>query len=474
MKIKRFWQLLLAASLSLLHFNRYIERLKKYEVDFGEAEIPEEQINAVRFMSIHKSKGLEFPVVFLAGAGKGFHDRDRHQTLVIHPDFGCGLRDINRRAHYKKDTLLRRALSEYLLKENRGEELRVLYVAMTRAEKKLIITGSYQADAYEAAVQSGQAGPPGFSKRYQATSYLDWILSASCIGDESKISLLHDEDLEQLSEERAKAVRADQNALYRASYQANEDLIKAIDQAFTWRYPHPDTAGRQQKVTVSEIKHRAYEENRRQMDIAPVAAVFEEPVLHPYVPAFMQEEEKPDGSRYGTAMHYFLQNLDFAKLPKEKVERGEYIHERLHFLQNNSKSDPHTLKLLSEKRIRIFSESELADRMRIAAGNNCLFLEQPFVMSLPAERIWVDADPDTFDESEEVLTQGIIDVFWAEADGIVLLDYKTDRVTQADELVSRYKVQLDLYREALNRRFPDLKVKETWIYSFWLNEAIRL
>ena len=458
----------------LLHFNRYIERLKKYEVDFGEAEIPGEQINAVRFMSIHKSKGLEFPVVFLAGAGKGFHDRDRHQTLVIHPDFGCGLRDINRRAHYKKDTLLRRALSEYLLKENRGEELRVLYVAMTRAEKKLIITGSYQADAYEAAVQSGQAGPPGFSKRYQATSYLDWILSASCIGDEAKISLLHDEDLEQLSEERAKAVRADQNALYRASYPADEALIKAIDQAFTWRYPHPDTAGRQQKVTVSEIKHRAYEENRRQMDIAPEAAVFEEPVLHPYVPAFMQEEEKPDGSRYGTAMHYFLQNLDFAKLPKEKAGRGQYIHEQLRFLQNNSKFDPHTLKLLSEKRIRIFSESELADRMRIAAGNNCLFLEQPFVMSLPAERIWADADPDTFDESEEVLTQGIIDVFWTEADGIVLLDYKTDRVTQADELVSRYKVQLDLYREALNRRFPDLKVKETWIYSFWLNEAIRL
>ena len=456
----------------LLHFNRYIERLNKYEIDFGEAEVPGEQINAVRFMSIHKSKGLEFPVVFLAGAGKGFNDRDRHNTLLIHPDFGCGLRDINRRAHYKKDTLLRRSLSEDLKKENLGEELRVLYVAMTRAEKKLLITGSCKSDAYEEAVTDRKSAQSGFSKRYQAKSYLDWILGAFCADTKAKISLLGDEDLEQLSENQAKALRTDQNALYRASYQVDEHLIKDIDQAFSWRYPHPDTAGRQQKITVSEIKHRAYEENRRQMEIAPEAAVFEEPVLHPYVPAFMQEEEKPDGARYGTAMHFFLQNLDFSNLPKEKHERGRYIHEQLTFLQNNSKFDPQTLKLLSENKIRIFSESELADRMRIAARNNNLFLEQPFVMSLPAERIWTDTDPETADESEEVLTQGIIDVFWTEEDGIVLLDYKTDRITQAEELVSRYRVQLDLYREALNRRFPDLTVKETWIYSFWLNEAI--
>ncbi len=458
----------------LLHFNRYIERLKRYEIDFGEAEIPEGKSDVVRFMSIHKSKGLEFPVVFLAGSGKQFNERDQQKTLVIHPDFGCGLRDINRREHYKNDTLLRRALSADLKKENLGEELRVLYVAMTRAEKKLIITGSYKLESLEGAFRTENASLPGFSKRYNAKSYLDWILMAGNQSDLAKITLLKDEDMDALSEQKGKEIRADQNTLYREAYQADEALVSSIDQAFSWRYPHPDSSGRQQKISVSELKHRAYEENRKQLDIDAQANVFTEPVLHPYVPAFMQEEAKPDGARYGTAMHFFLQNMDFSNLPEEKAERKAYIHDRLAFLRETSKFDPQTLKLLSENRIRIFAESDVADRMRSAARNGSLFLEQPFVMSLPAQRVWPDRDLSQTDEEEDVLTQGIIDVFWVEEDGIVLLDYKTDRVEHPQELIQKYHTQLDLYREALNRRFPDLPVKEVWIYSFWLNEAIPL
>lgn len=457
----------------LLHFNRYIERLKRYEIDFGEAEIPQDQINAVRFMSIHKSKGLEFPVVFVAGAGKDFNEKDQSKTLVIHPDYGCGLRDIDRRNHYKRDTLLRLALSADLKKENLGEELRVLYVAMTRAEKKLLITGSYKQNKTESPVMNGQKQHPGFSKRFHAKCYLDWILMALKGDEDVMVTHVCDDDLEASDIQRAKAIRADENALYRDAYNAETDQVKKIDDAFAWTYPHPDISGRQQKITVSELKHRAYEENRKHLETGAQAGLFEEPVLHPYVPAFIQDEEKPDGTRYGTAMHFFLQNMAFANLPESKDERGRYVHERLLFLQENSRFDPQTLKLLSEKRIRSFAESDIADRMRIAAQNGRLFLEQPFVMSLPAKRIWPDAAPDPEDD-DDVLTQGIIDVFWIEEDGIVLLDYKTDRVENSRELKDRYKVQLDLYREALSRRFPDLPVKETWIYSFWKNEAIPL
>lgn len=458
----------------LLHFNRYIERLKRYEIDFGEAEIPEGKSNAVRFMSIHKSKGLEFPVVFLAGAGKQFNDRDQHKTLVIHPDLGCGMREINRRDHYKSDTLLRRALSADIKKENLGEELRVLYVAMTRAEKKLLITGSYNLEAFESAFGTDNTNRPGFSKRYDARSYLDWILMAGNLNDHARITLLTDEDMDALSDQKGKEIRADQNTLYREAYQADDDLVCEIDQAFSWSYPYPDASGRQQKITVSELKHRAYEENRKQLDIEPEENAFPEPVLHPYVPAFMQEEAKPDGARYGTAMHFFLQNMVFSNLPENKADRKSYIHDRLTFLRENSRFDPQTLSQLSENRIRIFAESDIADRMRIAAGNGSLFLEQPFVMSLPAQRVWPDKEASPASDDEDVLTQGIIDVFWIEEDGIVLLDYKTDRVEQPQELTQKYRVQLELYREALNRRFPDLPVKETWIYSFWLNKAIPL
>lgn len=464
----------------LLHFNKYIERLKRYEVDFGEAEIPDDGAQAVRLMSIHKSKGLEFPVVFVAGTGKKLNERDLSGTLVIHPDFGCGLRNINRQKRIKNDTLLRMALSADLKKANLGEEMRVLYVALTRAEKKLILTGSMKQEAAQQFLSENVTAPPGFSKRFQARCYLEWILMSLSEKEREMVSFLSDEAISEIELQRKKAVRADQNTLYRDAYRAADpEITDALVKAFAWRYPYPDAHGRQQKISVSEIKHRAYEENRKSLAADPQASLFPEEILHPYIPKFMQEDAKPDGARYGTAMHFVLQNLDFAQLPEAPEKRPDYIRNRLEILQRESNFDPHTLQMLSVKKLCGFAASGLAERMRIHARKGRLFLEQPFVMSIresETKQLILPEREEGFSgktsQPDEVLTQGIIDAFWVEEDGIVLLDYKTDRINEPQELIERYGIQLDLYQEALNRRFPALPVKECWIYSFWLEKAI--
>ncbi len=457
----------------LYHFVRYMNQLKKYEVDYGEAEIFGEGADAVRLMTIHKSKGLEFSVVFVCGMAKSFNQMDANGSMILHPEFGVGLKWADREQNQRKDTLIRQIFSLETKKENLGEELRVLYVALTRAKDKLILTGIKPQKTILPAEGYGDYQKLHFPVRMQAGCYFDWVLPV--IYGQKELWQIHepeDEDLllEELKEQSRALSRRE--SLLALADTVEEEKLRQLDEILSWRYPHGEKQPLRQKISVSELKHRAMEEAAQLPDAEPVAQLFSTEISVPYLPRFIQTQEENQGALRGTAMHRFLECIDFAVLtcPANWYEGIARLKEMFDELVATGRMEQQETDLLSPYPLYRFLSSETAARMGAAARKNRLFLEQPFVMSLPASRIW------EVDEEEEVLLQGIMDVFWEEEDGLVLLDYKTDRVTSAKELIRRYREQLLCYGEALDRRYAGrgLKVKEILIYSFSLHEIVRL
>ncbi|MCD8300627.1 MAG: helicase-exonuclease AddAB subunit AddA [Clostridiales bacterium] len=458
----------------LYHFVRYIDRLIKYEVDFGEAESSGEHGNAVRLMTIHKSKGLEFPVVFVAGMGRNFNRMDERASMVFHPEYGVGLKYCDPERRISSDTLIRRIFSLEVQKENMGEELRILYVAMTRAKEKLVLVGAKP--KVEPQIIRGMAPYEklDFSRRMDASGYWDWVKPALLsYGNKYRIRNVGPDEAAA-----AGAGHSIKTAIARESLAVQMEIFddeteKAFDdisRQFAWKYPYQDGALKQ-KVSVSEIKHRAMTENRTVEDDAEGAELFPEEIPVPYIPKFIRESEENMGALRGTAVHRLMECLDFADLPElSGWKEGEpYLSGLMTRLQESGRMSADEIGLINIYQIYRFISSPVAKRMGECAAKGKLIKEQPFVMSLPAREIRPDAD-----SGEKVLIQGIIDVFWEEDDGIVLLDYKTDRVDTAGELVRRYEAQLKLYAEALSRRFTDKKVKEVLIYSFCLDRIISM
>ena len=201
----------------------------------------------------------------------------------------------------------------------------------------------------------------------------------------------------------------------------------------------------------------------------PAESLFPPKIPTPYLPKFVQERGENRGALRGTAMHRFLECLDFAAVPLDGIpgERKQYLKAAAERMLREGRMTEEEMELVSFRQMEDFLHTPEAARMVSAAKNGLLSREQPFVMALPACRVW----PQTAAE-DPVLVQGIIDVFWEEQDGIVVLDYKTDRVKTAEELLARYRAQLLLYGEALERSFDGKKIREILIYSFRLNQMI--
>ncbi|MCD8365502.1 MAG: helicase-exonuclease AddAB subunit AddA [Clostridiales bacterium] len=450
----------------LFHFIRYIDRLMKYEVDYGEAETVSEQENAVRLMTIHKSKGLEFPVVILAGMGKQFNMQDERDRMIFHPEYGIGLKYFDAESRIKTDTLIRQVFSIETKKENLGEELRILYVALTRAKENLILTGMKPKNEW--AVRRGRETYEklDFSLRMDAKCYWDWVLPAlSSYGAAYLLQTVRLEERLESEDRRQRETAAGRRRLTEELQQVDEDVYGILEDRLSWNYPYEETGALKQKVSVSEIKHRAMEEAREILEESGEQSLFPEEIPSPYLPKFVQAQEENIGALRGTAVHRFLECLDFAAVPDAKVTL--WLEEQTEFFVREGRMRPEEAKLLDLRQLYRFLSTGVAGRMTQAARQRRLIKEQPFVMDLPANRVWSGVDSE-----ESVLVQGIIDVFWEEEDGIVLLDYKTDRVKHPEELLARYREQLLLYAEALNRRFGDKKVKEILIYSFRLDEVI--
>lgn len=450
----------------LYHFIRYIDELQKYDVDFGEAELVGENEDAVNIMSIHKSKGLEFPVCFVSGMGKSFNKQDSRSKMILHPNLGVGLDIIEEDRRIKVPAFFKKVIARQTELESLGEELRVLYVAFTRAKEKLIITGCIKDEEMLQQIREIYCGSNrkalNFKERAEAKTFLEWILpAAAASGSWDKVSyvtpwsMLEDEAAHQITEHVSLRQRVQQ------AEEVSDTLYEKIKEQLSYQYPHPDAIHLVTKYSVSELKHRAMRElaAKEEEDVTPK---FLEEVSTPYVPAFMEgKAEVNQGALRGTAMHRLMECYDFTKMPDRSDEFAENIKKQLTGLVQMGKVSEDMQKLIRIPSVELFLKSQLAPRMKAAAMRDDLFREKPFVMGNHEM------------EEEMVLIQGIIDVFWVEEDGIVLLDYKTDRVDSATRLRDMYKEQLDLYAEALERIFL-LPVKEKYLYSFRLNQAIEV
>lgn len=456
----------------LFHFMRYIDHLRKYEVDYGEAEVLDEKSDLVRIMTIHGSKGLEFPICFVCGTGKKFNAQDEKKNIVTHLQLGIGLDYVDAQARTKTRNLFKNRMVQKEHEESLGEELRVLYVALTRAKEKLIITGTVRdhakiSEAYTAQAKDA-AEPLPVSVIRDASCVLDWILAAVYMGGISD-SVLHVETLgvDRLKAEESGAALTLQMRRVALEHSQPEafgfydlEAEAELRERFSFVYPAPALQKLYTKTTVSELKLAALEAESTETEGA--AALFPETHSKEYVPAFRRDRES-GGTARGTAYHKALELLDLS-LPAEPGQIAAFLKKQ----EEKGALPAGYLSLLRMDKVAAFRASSVADRMAKAQESGRLYREQPFVLGLPASRL----NPE-FPDSETVLIQGIIDVFWEEEDGLVVLDYKTDRIQSAGELAERYRTQLDYYAEALER-LTHKPVKEKLLYSFALGEEICL
>lgn len=451
----------------LFHFIRYIDQLQKYEVDFGEADVTGENEDVVRLMTIHKSKGLEFPVVFVSGISKKFNEMDSRDKMAIHPDMGLGLDEVQISPRVKRKCLIRSEIADRIRRDNLGEELRVLYVAMTRAKEKLILTGTIESQekfyqSHSGNMLSGKS--LSFSQRVKAKGYIDWIADAVMSYPEKyQFTFVQAADL-VLAEanKRAKKDLSKEALLYQIT-QADESLVQQLKERFAYKYPYEQEKDRKSKYSVSELKHASMVEKYDSMEGAMEVPEFLLEEKEPYVPEFALEGEilQPEvnrGALRGTAVHRVMECLDFQKILEVDLDSAEakktFISEEIARMLEADLITEDMKELVRIESLLHFLENPAALRMAKADARGDLFREKPFVM-----------------DYEGVLVQGIIDVFWLEDDKIVLLDYKTDNVKMAEELVKRYETQLALYADALKRVFST-KQTENLIYSFRLDEVI--
>lgn len=492
----------------LFHFVRYIDELQKYDVDFGEADMVGENEDVVRIMSIHKSKGLEFPIVIVSGMGKNFNKQDTRSKMVLHPELGIGLDYMDGKKRIKSPTIAKKAIAKQIDLENLGEELRVLYVALTRAKEKLILTGTLKDAAEKLEFYRQQANlskaadrPLSYLTREGASGYLDWILPAVLsYGDKYPVRIVEAAELVLDEVENQLEQNEDLTERIEEIEAADTQLVGQLKQRFSQRYPYQTDILRKNKYSVSELKHRAMREKFEAEQEETIPAFLEEPVT-PTIPLFIQREESVEqetanrGALRGTAVHRVMECYDFAS---EKS-----VHEQMEAMEKEEKITADMRALVREQTVADFVSSETGKRMALAQRGGALYREKPFVMGFTEEELerygfgagaqMIENEAQTENAQQEIMSenvsqenhmheedltliQGIIDVFWIEDDGITVLDYKTDRVDTAQELIDRYATQLKLYADALERVFATrkLKVKEILIYSFRLVKLISI
>lgn len=444
----------------LFHFIRYMEQLEKYDIDYGETGASDENADVVRIMSIHKSKGLEFPVCFVSGLSKRFNRQDSVAPVLMDMDLGLAIDWVDPTARIRHTTLKKNVLARKLNADSMGEELRVLYVALTRAEEKLILTGTCKEDKLPQ--EDATQGAYGYSalRLQEASSYYDLVLPAwQSVG--RRLQICTQEELLQAELVRASLGYNSRQKLFEEAGKEPEAAELALCERLQKPYAHENLAGLFVKTTVSELKKEGMQE-----EAAEGLELFPEEEVVPYLPQFVREQEETvSGTTRGSAYHRLLEIFPFER---QETWTAEKIRTVIEEYKADRRLSEEYAAAINVYKIRAFLQTPLAARMAKAARSNRLHREQPFVLGLSANRLNTD-----FPEDETVLIQGIIDVYLEEEDGIVLADYKTDLVKDPKELILRYRVQLDYYEEALVR-LTGKCVKEKLIYSFGLEQEITL
>ncbi len=465
----------------LFNFLRYIERLKKFDEDFAEGAASLDNENLVRIMSIHKSKGLEFPIVILAGAHKSINFMDATAPVLVDQNLGIAVDYVDLERRTKTPTIIKGAMARRIVRESIAEEERLLYVAMTRAREKLIITGvvkdadkaldKYRAKSEELATD----GMLSFADSENIKNYLDMIMPV-CLMDSDKLKgsfkVMVDAGEDSETDASEAGEMADAANMAGTGEMAGEDEKAVADKDLITQpevstgypsldelpeYVPADNAAGRMKLTVSQLKAMQAEDDSEEnayMDESVKAALKKE--ANSIIPKFISGEEvKLAANERGSAYHRVMECLDYSvsvNLDGVKADINRMLE--------TGKMNELQVKSVNPWDINTFVQSDIGRRAASAAESGRARREQPFVF-----------------EYEGQLIQGIIDMYFEEDGELVLIDYKTDRVNKSvageQELVKSYTIQLDYYAKAL-AQLTGKCVKEKIIYSFALGKEIKI
>ncbi|MBS5986269.1 helicase-exonuclease AddAB subunit AddA [Clostridium sp.] len=468
----------------LFNFINFINKLRKSSGDMGSAKVLGENEDVVRIMSIHKSKGLEFPVVFVCGSGKQFNLMDLNNNILYHEELGFGpeLVDLDKRVSYP--TLPKEAIKQRIRLETLSEEVRILYVAFTRAKEKLIITGAVNGlekwitKCCNAAALDKDIILP--SEVLKGKSYLDWIGMSICKhrDGESLRELVGVNDISIKDDLSTWSVKtwtksdlivdkknSDVDEINEENLLINFDcssVDKEIERRLDFRYKFRESTLIKSNFSVSELKKKNFE----QIPVIDTEELFKEDICN-IKPKFLQEERGLTGAEKGTAMHFVMQKVDLSR-----VNTVEEIKEQLKEFVDMELLSKEEYRVISPYKIKKFFVSKLGERMlRAYNRGDRVYRELPFYTEIDVHRIDPDLPKEV--EGDKVRLQGVIDSFFYEEDEVILLDYKTDYVEQGneEELINKYKMQIQYYKEALEK-ITKTKIKECYLYSFYLEKEI--
>lgn len=450
----------------LFNFINYLDKLKTNNGDLGAAKLIGENDNVIRIMSIHKSKGLEFPVVFLCNTSKPFNLKDLNDNILLHSKLGIGPDYINYERKLKYTTLAKEAIRLQMKKETISEEMRILYVALTRAKEKLIITGlnkdlKKQLSKFQELVdleKNSQDTRIPVSLIKKCKSYLDWLQLISIynkdkLKDVLEINEINANDIMKKDEIKEENKEIDIDSIAKEKF--NEAVVKEINDKINWKYENARATVIPSKTSVTKLKELANNVEQSEIHRRGEHCSSEFPILE-----FLKLQTKLSGAQIGTIMHLCLQKLDLRK-EYSLDEITEFIDKLVY----DKIIDLKEAESVNKGQLLKFIESDLANRIRKAKA---IYKEKPFYININAGEIYGE------EIDEDILVQGIIDLYFIdEFDKLVLVDYKTDRVENLEELIPKYKTQLDLYKKALEDAL-DKKVDEVYIYSVHKGKEIKL
>ena len=441
----------------LFNFIQFIEKLQISNGDLGAAKLIGENENVVRIMSIHKSKGLEFPVVFLSGLGKEFNMRDLSTPILLHQDLGLGPKCIDIEKKIEYTTIAREGIKEKNRLEILSEEMRILYVAFTRAKEKLIMTGvtkdidkelKYKEELLEL-YSNAKRVSSGVVKKYK--TYLDWIElvylnSKKKLKDILEFNIISKKEFLGKLNKEEKTEKIDWMKYVKAE-NIDQEKVNEIKNVLKWEYPYIASTKILSKTSVSKVKEESKKEgiieNRISLE----------------TPNFL-EKKSITAAEKGSLIHLCLQKLN---------EKEDYTIEKIRgFIEKLCKNNIITEKeaeIIDVNTIFDFTKSDLFKKLKNAKN---VFKEIPFYINLPAKEIYEE------DIDEHILVQGVIDLYYINSEGeIILVDYKTDYVPNKDEsiLINRYSKQLEIYKRALKECYNQ-DIDKVYIYSTYLKKQI--
>lgn len=451
----------------LFNFIQFIDKLKKQNGDLASAKLIGENEDVIRIMSIHKSKGLEFPVVFLCNSHKKFNMQDLNDNILLHQDIGFGPTIMDTTRKIKYSSIAKDAIKLKMKQETLSEEQRILYVALTRAKEKLYITGrskdftKYVQDKNKVLEMYESENIKLDAKLMKkANSYLDWIMyvylfnqgrTITLKGESYKLSdiiTLNVSNKKDLLKALAKEEVVEQidlkekieQILKNKSDEENKKSEQALKELLEWKYDYIVDTTLPTKSSVTKIKQEKIKLEEMLKGIESEEVEYKKS----YTPKFMQEDKKISSAEKGTLVHLCIQRLDERKDYELKDIQNMILNLVEKEIITQNEADAIDVNLIYQ-----YTKSQLFEELRKAKE---VHKEQPFYINIPAKDVVSEAE----NSKKNILVQGIIDLYYIDKnDNLVLIDFKTDYISNEpnakEKILDKYKVQLEIYKTALEQ-----------------------